>query len=368
MAHTIIESGPPKKFTDYPSVEHREDYDPSRKHLLKRSAEITGLLGLYEYGSVGAPGISDIDLIAVIDSNIDKQEVLEFLSGADAPPHVVRVLDQGTIKPVSESLFSRINVLGTIVTSPIYAPNPITPQVPTQDDQMLIDIANVVDWLPERILMLRSLLNRPTLSCRRVLGGLGSFKHSASTVTSVLGHEPEQSTRFAKAYDGLRTSWFDKSENDNFENTVELINMGIAVGQSLLTQVTDHLIQQKVLEANDSATGSEFWLNSTKAFAFDSAPTAISDSSKDSQVLVQNISPAWINVFASYASANGKISSLIRENLKLTDTVSHRNVQNEFNTILNERIEWINESFEFLNPLGLSELMYRFSHLRSRAN
>ena len=368
MAQKIIDSSPPRKFTGYPSVEHREDYEPARNHLLQRSAEIPGLLGLYEYGSVGAPGISDIDLIAVVDSNINKQEVLEFLSGADAPPHVVRVLDQGTIKPVSESLFSRINLLGTIGTYPIYAPNPITPSSPSEDNQLLIDITNVIDWLPERILMLRSLLHRPTLSCRRVLGGLGSFKHSASTVTNVLGFEPEQTTNFAKAYDSLRSNWFDQSENDNFENTVDLINVGISVGQSLLTQVTNHLIEQKILEANDSAKGSKFWLNSTKAFVFSGTANTGHDSSENSQVLVQNISPAWIEVFTSYAAATGMISSLISKNLELTDTYARRDIQNELAIISNQRIQWINESFEFLHPLGLSELMYRFSHLRSRAN
>lgn len=367
MEQNIIESGTSGKFSDYPAVEHREDYEPARKDLLQRAAEIPELLGLYEYGSVGAPGISDIDLIAVIDSNIDQREVLEFLSGAGAPPHVVRVLDQGTIKPVSESLFRRINVLGTIGTSPIYAPNPITPEVPNQDDKILIDISNVIDWLPERVLMLRALQNSPILSCRRVLGGLGSFKHSASTVTSVLGYEPEHSTKFAKAYDELRSSWFDKSENDNFKNTVELINMGIALGISLLTEVTDHLIEKKMLEPNDSANGSKFWLNSSKAFVFDNTPTSIPDPSKASPVLFQNVPTAWIHVLTSYASATGKISSLIGENLEMAVTHTKRNIQNELSIILNQRIEWINESFEFLNPIGLSELMYRFSHLRSRA-
>ena len=218
------------------------------------------------------------------------------------------------------------------------------------------------------ISMLRSLQNRPILSCRRVLGGLGSFKHSVSTVTNVLGYEPEQTTEFSKTYDDLRSSWFDQSENDNFENTLDLINMGIAVGQSLLTQLTDNLIERKVLEANDSATGSELWLNSTKAFVFDNVATAASDPLEDSQVLAQNISPAWIAVFASYASAPGEMSSLISENLKLTGTHTQHNIQNEFAIILNQRIEWINESFDFLHPLGLSELIYRFSHLRPRAN
>jgi hypothetical protein len=367
MANKITGQGPPRHFIDYPLIEHRADYEPARNHLLKRSTEIAGLLGLYEYGSVGAPGISDIDLIAVIDSTINKQEAIEFLSGTDAPAQVTRVLDQGTIKPMSESLFSRINVLGNITTTPIYAPNPITPSTPDQNHIKFIDIANVIDWLPERVLMLRSLLNQPTLSCRRVLGGLGSFKHSASTVNRVLGYEPEESTRFANTYDTLRSNWFE-SNDDNFEKTVDLIKIGIATGQSLLLKVTNHLVDVGILESNEAASGTTFWLNSSKAFIFDSQEASTDLATDTSQPLTHIISPAWVPILTKYAASDGKISSLIAANTDLPQGYSYPEIQNDFGVILNQRIEWINESFEFLSPLGLSEHMYRFSHLRPRAN
>ena len=368
MTNSITNSGPPQKFTDYPAVEHREDYKPAREYLRSRSAKITGLLGLYEYGSVGAPGISDIDLIAVIDSKIDSKQMFDFLSGSGAPSHVTRVLDQGTIKPMSESLFSRINVLGAIDTAPIFTPDPIALRSPNPDDIKFIDIANVIDWLPERALMLRSLLDQPTLSCRRVLGGLGSFKHSVATVGAVLGYEPKESISFSNSYNDLRSEWFENSEVDNFRKTVDLINAGIATGKSLLIQVTDHLISHGILESNKNASGSIFWLNSSKAFLFEDGDVRTNISSESAPLLVHIVPPAWIPILDLYAGAVGGISSLIARNTELAKGYSPTPVQNEFDTILNERIEWINESYEFLNPLGLSSLMYRFSHLRYREN
>lgn len=367
MVQNISRQGPPRHFTDYPLIEHRADYKPARNHLLARSTKIAGLLGLYEYGSVGAPGISDIDLIAVIDSTINKQEAIEFLSGTDAPAQLTRVLDQGTIKPMSASLFSRINVLGNITTTPIYAPNPITPSTHDPNQTKFIDIANVIDWLPERVLMLRSLLNQPTLSCRRVLGGLGSFKHSTSTVSRVLGYEPEESIRFANIYDTLRNNWF-KSKDDNFEKTVNLIKIGIATGQSLLLKATNHLVDLGILESNESASGTIFWLNSSKAFIFDSQEASTDHTTDTYQPLTHKISPVWVTILTKYATSDGKISSLIAANTDLPQGYSYTEVQNNFGMILDERIKWINESFEFLSPLGLTEHMYRFSHLRPRAN
>jgi hypothetical protein len=354
----------PLRFTDYPSKEHQKDYRPAREYLTQKASEITGLMGLYEYGSVAAPGISDIDLIAVIGKDIEKLQMAEFLSGTQAPPYVTRVLDQGTIKPMSQQLFERVQVFGAINSNPIYAPQPITPDTPIESDKILIDAANVVDWLPERILMLRSLLIHPTLSCRRVLGGLGSFRHSASTVNKILGYEPEQSTEFSNAYDDLRANWFNQTEKANFDSTLNLINQGITTGESLITLVTDRLLALGIFRPDEAAADSIFWLDPTKALVFrspDQNPLTLEESS---DVLVQSIPPAWLSAFTIYASAPGEISSLISTNLDLSAGYSQHKLSSEFATILDERIGWINESFEFLNPLGLVKLMYRFAHLR----
>ena len=354
----------PVRFTDYPSIEYREDYEPARKHLYQQASGISGVLGLYEYGSVGTPGISDIDLIAVISKRIDKQEMLEFLSGTGAPAYVLRVLDQGTVKPMNENLFERLQVLGEISTNPIYAPDPITPTTPDRSSLIFIDAANVIDWLPERILMLRSLLSRPTLSCRRVLGGLGSFKHSATTVSRVLGYVPEPTIAFSNAYDALRTDWFNQIESVNFETTLSLIEQGIATGTQLITLVTERLLEMNILTPNDSAAGSIFWLNSSKAFVFGKQINNQTPLENNPQRQIQNIPPSWFSAFATYASTPGEISSLISSNLEPRTGYSHHTTHNEFDRILIERIEWINESFKFLNPLGLVKLMYRFSHLQ----
>ena len=150
----------PNGFTDYPAEEHQEDYEPVRSYLRQRAAGVKGLVGLYEYGSVTAPGISDIDLIAVIDEQVTAPEMHNFLIGKDAPMQVARVLDSGTIKPVNAELFSQIQILGEIKTNQILGPADATKTTALEDaDRFTVDVANVIGWLPERILMLRSLLD-----------------------------------------------------------------------------------------------------------------------------------------------------------------------------------------------------------------
>ena len=357
----------PAAFVDYPTEEHQEDYGPARAYLKERATELDWLLGLYEYGSVGAPGISDIDLIAVISSDIDPDEARLFLTGAEAPEHVVRVFDHGTIKPVSKALFKQIQILGEIHAHSIFEADPINSNAPDHSIAKYVDAANIFDWLPERILMLRSLLMRPTFPYRRVLGGLGSFGHSVSTVSRVLGYKPPESTVFSDTYNDLRSNWFSKSESENLEATVALIQSAITTGRHLISRATEKMLEDGLITDNNQQPESIFWLNSTKALVFGGANGDSSPTEETDGLLSEHLPLSWLPVYRTYAEASGAISTLISSNIDLQPGYSHPELHSEFREILKKRIEWINESFDFLDPLGMTEFMYRFSHLRTRS-
>ena len=271
----------PNGFTDYPAEEHQKDYEPVRPYLRQRAAGVKGLVGLYEYGTITAPGISDIDLIAVIDEQVTAPEMHDFLVGKDAPMHVARVLDSGTIKPVNAELFSQIQILGEIKTNQIRETDDATKPTALEDaDRFNVDVTNVIGWLPERILMLRSLLDQPELLIRRVLGGLGSLRHSLTTVSRVLGGKPAETRAFSNDYDRLRTTWFENTEAKNFDSTISLIRTEITTGNLLISLVTERLLNLKIVAPNRSAEGATFWLNPTKTYAFSDSP---SDSPNKSQ-------------------------------------------------------------------------------------
>ena len=358
----------PTTFVDYPKEQHRDDYEPARTYLKESSAELTGLLGLYEYGSVGAPGISDIDLIAVISDKIDPHRARHFLTGMGAPPHVIRVFDHGTIKPVSRRLFETIQIMGEIITHPIHEIEPIIPATLANSTRRNIDVANVFDWLPERILMLQSLLGQPTLSCRRVLGGLGSFRHSVLTVNRVLEYQPPEALAFSNAYDDLRSNWFDATESQNLEATIALIRSGVSTGRILISLVTKNLLDAGLLINDNSASGSVLWLNPTKAFKFGIPINKPALYHSTDRPLVEELPASWMPVFKTLGDPPGAISSLIASNIDLQPGYSHPELQSEFREVLITRIEWANMLFDFLEPLGMTEYMYRFAHLKPRSS
>lgn len=279
----------------------------------------------------------------------------------------MRVLDSGTIKPVSAELFSQIQILGELnTTSILETDDPTKPMALEDVDRFYIDLANVVDWLPERILMLRSLLDRPKLSTRRVLGGLGSFRHSLTTANRVLGSQPKETKPFSTDYDRLRQNWFNNSQNDNFNSTISLINSGISVGCQLISLVTERLLNLKIFAPNASVEGSIFWLNPTKSYNFSDLTSKSSRISQNDCTLSIRVPNSWLSTFQTYAEQSGLISSLISSNIELHKGYSQYDSNERFHQILIERINWCNNLSNFLEPLGLREFMYRFAHLRPR--
>jgi hypothetical protein len=55
--------------TSFPAPATREEYDTAAAELEARLAEVPGAVAVYGYGSVGAPGISDLDRIVVTDAD-----------------------------------------------------------------------------------------------------------------------------------------------------------------------------------------------------------------------------------------------------------------------------------------------------------
>jgi len=56
---------------DRPRFVAREAYDLAIENMVGRLSRIPGLLSIYQIGSVSTPGISDIDLLAVFDDNVE---------------------------------------------------------------------------------------------------------------------------------------------------------------------------------------------------------------------------------------------------------------------------------------------------------
>ncbi len=59
------------KLIDFPVIHELSDYTSAINEVISILSEIDGIISIYQIGNTGTPGISDIDLIAVFDNNVN---------------------------------------------------------------------------------------------------------------------------------------------------------------------------------------------------------------------------------------------------------------------------------------------------------
>jgi hypothetical protein len=77
----------PHELTERPFIATIQTYDTARERYIARAQTVPGVLALYEFGNIGCPGLSDLDLLVVLDDAM--QGIPEALT-ADAQPDAVR--------------------------------------------------------------------------------------------------------------------------------------------------------------------------------------------------------------------------------------------------------------------------------------
>ena len=60
---------------DLPRKKKVSDYNKARFEIIEKYKNINGLISIYEYGSVSAPGISDLDIILVFSKKFKGKKI-----------------------------------------------------------------------------------------------------------------------------------------------------------------------------------------------------------------------------------------------------------------------------------------------------
>ena len=96
-----------KNYYNYPTKLDESHYEEIRKDIIKYFSDNKDIMSIYEYGSVSAPGVSDLDLIFVLNDLLSPKNTTFDLSSISDSAHSL-VADGTIIKMPKEVL---INIL-----------------------------------------------------------------------------------------------------------------------------------------------------------------------------------------------------------------------------------------------------------------
>ncbi|MFH1719655.1 MAG: hypothetical protein ABIF19_20070 [Planctomycetota bacterium] len=223
------------EFVDFPRQVSIEEYDRSEKQFADYFCNHPAVAAIYKLGSVGDPGISDLDLILVLkEGGVLTPGDYEFLNGVDDYIFIHHPF------VISETLFPYVNYLFFAsnlhnLAGEIYSFAQFGSGAENAQITWLICAEASLSRLCD---IVYQATRRRGISARRMLLKLNSIKHDIDLLEDV--SDTAMNTRlrgFARQISELRKSWFSLDEKEQVREILRTLCEAIAV----LSQIMDSL-------------------------------------------------------------------------------------------------------------------------------
>ena len=191
-----------KKYTNYPRKISYNYYNEARNELIGSLKENIDIHSIYEYGSISAPGVSDLDLIIVF-KNKTKGKIT--FDKSDIGPKALSLVKYGTIIKTTEKIFKQFQFIDKLNLKRIFGKKILVIK-PKGKIKNTIELISILDWLPERILRVASTLKNKEIKIDVALGLLNSLGYSLKLVEKII--KKKKSSKLLWRIKQLRESWY----------------------------------------------------------------------------------------------------------------------------------------------------------------
>ena len=240
-----------------------DSYDIARHDAVDALRKNFNIQSIYEYGTVKAPGISDLDLMIVMNAASAKHHALRSPSDI-LPDHVKSIAAGGAVMVLDEKLFSTINTWDEVQVKLLWG-DQIKMAIGSYSSSD-IHLARAIDWIPERILRLVQMPHMESVKTSRAIGLVYSLCHSLRLV--IQEFNPESSAElsgFTNRVDALRDEWFNSDPPSRNNELAECIGAGAKLAIELIPFLASKLLKTGL---EDLDVEGEFRLGRTGSLEF----------------------------------------------------------------------------------------------------
>ncbi|MEK7640482.1 MAG: nucleotidyltransferase domain-containing protein [Patescibacteria group bacterium] len=332
------------KFANHPKNISLKVYDAARREMVGGLSKNPDVLGVYEYGSVSAPGVSDIDPITVLRKNL-----INKWRNPDGPN--IRKVAKGGLMIMPEEVFKKILWLDDLKIKRLHGKGEL-PRQPSKKIAKLRDLANVVDWLPERMIRLIMILKKNPMDVQYALRYTRSFAYSLENTAKIIGRKKE-SDEFLARLQNLRKKWRPERSSE----LQEVVRVGLYLGYDILNEFT-----KKIFSKPTAAEG-RLTLFPGQEIVFTNNQHQISPDWSFAQSQAGDVrvfvSSALLPHFDFYARQGGIIGAGFRKNLVTSKPVTGK-LSPEYQKFLKEKMAIANANAKFLRNNRFKSGQYKF--------
>lgn len=343
-----------RTFFNLPVARSKDDYINARNALIRHFDSNPDIVGLFEYGTVSNPGISDLDVIVVVKNN-PSPDVASIIDKSNLPRDLVQIMDYASLIILPEKHFERILIWDDIKLTQLSGKRLDV----LSEDRTEVEIARIVDWLPERILRLKELEQASQVNVRKILCIIQSFGYSMAKVEIISRLKNEAANNFCMDVANLRQNWFDMEERDQIEQLLSLVAKGVNIGCRVLADFSKFIENNSVYGPNnDSQEGILDFPNKSR-YIFQDEDFKNKYPDMINGVTMVYLPAYFYKHFLVYSQGEGMISREITVNLK-GESVSTQDIPLEQKKVLEDRIFLCNFWANFLYVNKFKSGLFKF--------
>lgn len=346
--------------TQFPSPLSHDDYELGRQRIVEEFCDRDGLLGIYDYGTVQHPGISDLDLMFVFEQDSTPPWVADLSTAFD--PLVDELVGRGNVIVIDEQTFRQLNFIDPHLEPKHVAGDRLSRENVDTETATYRNYASVMDWLPERVYQIQRLAVADEIPIMRTLQLLKSLGYSLRIVDELHSFDPGVS--FADSVESLRSSWFDYSQRKQKEVLFETVEEAKAVGSAALDFWFDHRPAAVFTGEPYSSSDTKSVLSYFDGLAYVSGTTGVSRGEDWVRIGIPN---QWFAHYTTYADHDSRLGELIDRSL-ITEQSEPHTLSSGYEQYLHEKLSICSGNFEWVQDSGLGSGTFRFGFLLHRCN
>ena len=334
-------------FYGYPVKYALKDYENILDKIKKKAEKYKEIVSIYHFGEVKAPGISDIDLIFVLEESCKLPALLN-------KHHVDKDSKYLIFHPFlifNESIMKGIKYIYPDSKYIKVYGGDIAFHEPSKDEIKKIKTYLIVDTILRHFPVdyLYILLSKK-INIRMVLLRLNALKHTFNMFKGISGKEKQGWRDFSARVDSLRKDWFGMDKNLMESMLLELLKEAVYISTDFVKEVDIFLSKSKgknIDAGKDTILfkGNKNRISFVRNWGMDHSIDQMVNHFLAYKNFYSILPMSFLRQLCCYSSANGRLSSYIRRRLNV------RCFRDNINPTMKKRIENLNEQVELANSL-----------------
>lgn len=355
LSYRITDQFGAKKYTffGYPRNLSIKHYDNARESIASFFADTREVKAICEYGTVSAPGVSDLDIILVLDDNQNKDHTSYDFNQLDSD--VLSFVENGNVIKMPVSVYKRSKFVDFFNVK-VIAGDDYDRQQPVDAYLGMLKQVSILDWLPERLLRISNVLKAEKIDISNALCLLHSFGYSLKNIESIL-NLPDATVDFSDEVSMLRSSWNDFQNPESRLVSVLYSALDIGVEHMQLYEAyfkINHLDSiEAYLDEIDGSSEVSLPIHYGQSLNFLSETTTL----KNSEITFSKVFGAHFKLLGSF---DNHISLQVASRLRLGKKLILETEENSYADVLRTKSNIMSENYKFLQGVGESKGLLRY--------